>query len=130
MPAYNFQEPFVPLILSGLKRTTIRRTAVEPGKPAHLFTGLRTVQCRRLGKSEVVQCAPIVIGCKDNGAPDIKLRARKLSLFDANDLAQGDGFVDAADMVKWFEKTYKLPVNYTGCAQDVFSGFLIEWAPL
>ena len=130
MPAYNFQEPFVPLILSGLKRTTIRRTAVEPGKPAHLFTGLRTAQCRRLGKSEVVQCAPIVIGRKDNGGPDIKLRERKLSLFDADILAQQDGFIDAADMVKWFEKTYKLQVNVSGCAQTIFSGYLIEWAPL
>ena len=60
----------------------------------------------------------------------LKLRERKLSLFDADILAQQDGFIDAADMVKWFEKTYKLQVNVSGCAQTIFGGYLIEWAPL
>lgn len=130
MPAYNFQEPFVPLILNGSKCTTIRGREAKVGALAYLFTGMRTKACVKLGVSEIIFCKPIALGRSDSGMATVKLANRKLSVFDADVVAMSDGFLTSIEMVKWFEKTYKLPVNNTGCAHDVFNGYLIEWAPL
>ena len=127
MPAYNFQSRFAPPILSGAKFTAIRRNPAKVGSTAYLFTGMRTKACKLLGYSEIVRCDHITIGRKDNGMANIKLGSRQLSVIAANDIARRDGFDTAEDMVEWFEATYKLPINRTGCAHDVFDGFLIEW---
>ena len=130
MPAYNFQKQFAPLILSGSKCTTIRGREAKVGSLAYLFTGMRTKACARLGISEIIYCRPITVGRKNNGQANIKLNGQQLSVFDADSIAMSDGFLTAKELVEWFEATYKLPVNRSGCAHDVFRGFVIEWAPL
>lgn len=128
MTTYNFEPRFAPLILSGAKFSTIRRTAAVVGSTAHLFTGMRTKDCQRLGAHEIIACRPIMLGRKDNGQVSIKLGARQVSLSEMMAIALGDGFHTPAEMVSWFEKTYDIPTNYSGCAHDVFSGFQITWS--
>jgi hypothetical protein len=130
MPAFNFQNRFAPLILSGTKRSTIRSREAKVGTMAYLFTGMRTKACKRLGQSLIIACTPIVIGYKDNGEARIKLASHQLTVKEAASLAITDGFDSAREMVKWFETTYKVPANHSGCGHDVFSGFLIDWVGL
>lgn len=130
MPAYNFQPRFAPLILGGAKLTTIRRKAAVVGATAHLFTGLRTKECQRLGQHEIIACKPITLGRKDNGQASMSLGKRALPVAEMTAIANSDGFHTTLEMVQWFETTYQVPANHTGCAHDVFSGFLIAWSPL
>lgn len=130
MPAYNFQPRFAPLIMSGVKSSTIRSRDAWIGDIAYLFTGMRTKNCQRLGQSPIIKCKPIAIGYKDNGQARIKLSSQQLSVDKAESLAVADGFESAIEMVKWFEATYKVPANHSGCGHDVFTGFLIGWAAL
>lgn len=56
MPAYSFKERFVPMILDGSKRQTIRarrKNAPKPGQMAYLYYGMRTKNCRKLGEYEI-----------------------------------------------------------------------------
>jgi len=52
MPAYSFNERFVPMVVDGSKRQTIRafrlRQVPRIGQKAHLFFGMRTKNCRKL----------------------------------------------------------------------------------
>ena len=80
MPAYNFQPHFAPLILSGSKCTTIRGREAKVGATAYLFTGMRTKACKRLGQSEIVHCAPVLLAYdRHNDEPLIKLGATFLT---------------------------------------------------
>ena len=130
MPAYNFQPRFAPQILSGEKRTTIRSKPAKAGSPAHLFTGMRTKTCQRLGQSVVTDCLSVTLGWLDNGSPHITLGSRRLNHQQQISMAEADGFESPREMGKWFETTYKVPVNHSGCAHDVFAGFWIKWEPL
>jgi len=64
MPAYNFQEQFVPMILDGQKSHTIRRRRKHPtkvGDKLMLYTGMRTKQCKLIVMTECVKVEPIMI---------------------------------------------------------------------
>lgn len=64
MPAYSFQERFVPMILDATKKQTIRTRRIKgfarPGDPLYLYYGLRTKHCRKL-REEVCDDAVTVI---------------------------------------------------------------------
>jgi hypothetical protein len=65
MPAYNFQERFVPMILDGTKNQTIRsrrRHQAKPGDPLYLFSGMRTKWCKRLLDTTCINVQSIYIG--------------------------------------------------------------------
>jgi hypothetical protein len=57
MPAYSFQERFIPFIQEGSKNCTVRALRlgrvqhVKPGETIQLYTGLRTKHCRKIGKA-------------------------------------------------------------------------------
>ena len=130
MPAYNFQPRFAPPILSGAKRTTIRGKPAKVGGPAYLFTGMRTKACQRLGTSHVTDCLPVTLGWLGNGSPHITLGGRRLNFEQQVSMAAADGFETPREMLQWFQTTYKVPVNHSGCDHDVFAGFWIQWEPL
>jgi hypothetical protein len=118
MPSLNFQKQFAPAVRAGIrrrpggKRQTIRGRAIPEGAPLYLFTGMRTKQCRRLGKATCRRCRPITI----HGA-FVSVDGRMLDVGELIDLAHDDGFADCRAMKDWFQKTHGLP----------FVGWLIEW---
>ncbi|MEO8121681.1 MAG: hypothetical protein ABI606_20450 [Rhodoferax sp.] len=130
MPAYNFQNRFAPLVRSGSKKTTIRGREARIGSTAYLFTGMRTKACQRLGQSEIINCTPIKLGWRDNGCPRVQFRSQQLNTEQIAELAQGEGFSSAREMVSWFEKTYKQITHTNDGGADVYAGFLIDWIPL
>ena len=79
----------------------------------HLFTGMRTKACRRLGACEVRSTMPIeIVSAKDwysNGTRVFKP--------ESEEIARDDGFESTAELVAWFEKTHGLP----------FRGVVIRW---
>jgi hypothetical protein len=117
MPSLNFQKQFVPKILSGDKRQTIRAKRKHPIKvndKLYLFTGLRTKNCQRLFDTVCREIKDIEI--QKDGI--IWLDNDKLSNYeDLNELAQSDGFKNWWEMIDWFKKIHGLP----------FYGQLIRW---
>ncbi|HVI07016.1 MAG TPA: ASCH domain-containing protein [Candidatus Binatia bacterium] len=114
MGIYNFQSRFVPFILAGHKRHTIREERVHPDKPGnvlHLYTGLRTKHARLICR---VKCAAI---------EDIEIRASRriyiqgsvLDRYEAEALARSDGFESFDDMMAFWNG--RLP----------FKGQIIHW---
>ena len=120
MPSFNFQKQFADDVESGVKRQTIRGKRKNPprvGQTAHLFTGLRTKNCRKLGAHRINTVADVVIhsDCvliRQCWWQTVLVRKKKL-----NEFAVADGFKDWNQMRAWFQKTYSLP----------FGGDLIKW---
>lgn len=123
MPAYNFKDQFVPLVLSGIKRTTIRQKRKRPtvvGDRLYLFNRMRQSKCRLFKDTECVKVTPIKIatsGC----AVLVGLGWDHLILTDAKvaALAKADGFPNSEEFRKFFFDTYG----------PNFVGELIEWKP-
>lgn len=64
MPSINFRPGFVPLILDGRKRQTIRQTLRRPykvGDRLFMYTGLRTAYCKKIGEAVVDRVSQILI---------------------------------------------------------------------
>ncbi|MCK9402935.1 MAG: hypothetical protein M0Q26_06020 [Chitinophagaceae bacterium] len=65
MPAYSFQERFVPLVLNGTKRQTIRtrreKGYAKKGDTLYLYFGLRTKYCRKLREEVCTDARSIAI---------------------------------------------------------------------
>lgn len=129
MPAYNFQARFSPLVASGQKRCTIRGRAAQPGQTAHLFTGMRTKACKRLGQGRITACTPIEIG-NHNGSAKCKLKGRFITFKAFEALAKQDGFTGVAEMAAWFAITYGQKTRAMLEWTPYFTGFLIEWEPV
>lgn len=113
MIAINFSPEFVDDILSGKKRQTIRRTLrCKIGDSLQLYTGQRTKACRKIADAV----------CTDTDY--CAIRPEYITFGDADkhpsadEFARADGFVDYADMVKWFQTKYD---------QRCFIGHVIKW---
>lgn len=135
MPAYSFKERFVPMILDGTKRQTIR--ALRTGRQGHamagdtvyLYFGMRTKWCKKLGESKCTGSQPIEI--LQNGEIwlyDNQLRLNAIRITDKNAFAWDDGFrpegstrenpARAFDlMITFWMRTHSLP----------FKGWVIYW---
>jgi len=127
MPAYSFKERFVPLILSGEKKQTIRnkrKGQAKPGNPLYLFYGMRTKWCKRLLDTTCTAVKSIEI--KRTGS--VYINGRKLTNMEKNILAYDDGFRHEDDllrgyggcfqiMLRWWKQTHELP----------FKGDIIYW---
>ena len=129
MPAYNFQARFAPKVLDGSKRSTIRGRAAKVGSTAYLFTGMRTKACQRLGRGEIIHCAPITLGYDHESEPFATLLDDVLDEAAFNQLAIDDGFDCPRAMLAWFKTTYDTatPVVHADGSRIVFKGFLITW---
>lgn len=121
--AYSFAERFAPLVESGEKRHTIRKTdkGVNPGGTAYLYT---ETEYMKLGEGRIVSVRPIEVRRHAGGEPHVAifrddatmtsdyLAGEQLDVF-----AKADGFADGEEMVAWFEQKDGLP----------FYGFIHEW---
>lgn len=125
MPALNFQKLFVPLIISGHKRQTIRalrkdgRPPAKPGDRLRLYAGMRSKECELVAEVEVVSCLPVRIfgtGYEVTHDEDEIEYWHGLSLYS---FARLDGFLNWVEMRDWFERTHGLP----------FEGWLVRWEP-
>ena len=117
MGLYNFQKQFVPAILEGRKRHTIRAERAhpdEPGDTMHLYTGLRQKGAQLIGRPK---CAKVqIIEINSNG--HITIDGERLLIDEMEALAKADGFDGYARMMEFW--TGRLP----------FKGNIFHWEPL
>jgi len=120
MALYGFRERFAPAIEDGSKRQTIRarrkdKRVPKPGEILHLYTGLRTKQCRKLGMSPCLDVRNVMI---DNIA--VSIDGEYLSGMARNKFAIADGFGSWEEMRTFFDLEHGLP----------FEGHVIRWKEL
>lgn len=123
MALYNFQKRFVPMILSGEKRHTIRAKrarATRPGEMLHLYTGLRQKGAQLLMRTVCTMVDVITIGI--DGVVWIEsldlfhyIHRYKLETDERERLAVADGFSNFAEMMDFWKG--RLP----------FRGEIIHW---
>ncbi|MBX9750884.1 MAG: hypothetical protein K5Q68_14950 [Roseococcus sp.] len=160
MVAYSFQKRFIGQVLAGLepgpwlpgmKRHTLRAPRegrsqhARPEQPVHLYTAMRTKQCRQLGRSVcrlqmpvrlVWDGASLGIARNEGAAPRSRvgdlapvvqhlLSNPPLVCFSGEFMerfARTDGFQDAAEMTAFFEP----PAGQEAVALEMV---LIAWSP-
>ena len=70
MPAYSFQERFIPMILDGSKCQTIRKRRekgyAKPGDTLYLYFAMRTKWCRKLREEKCTNARTIIITAEGN----------------------------------------------------------------
>ncbi len=111
MPAYNFKAQFAAAVERGEKTQTIRAPRknghAQVGGKVHLYTGMRTKSCRRLGigrctRSSAIHITPTGISISQDGSQDdgddIWLAGT-----DADDFAIRDGFTDFKALLDFFK---------------------------
>ena len=104
MPAYNFRERFVPMILDGSKHHTIRRRRKRPTKPGdvlRLYTGMRTKECKLIASMQCTSVVPVKI-YPDTGS--VVLDGKPLSEMEVVMFASRDGFPDVYDFFEFFQR--------------------------
>lgn len=133
MAAFNFQQRFKPMILSGRKHHTIRAERKDgrrpkPGERLHLFCGMRTKAIERLADPTCTKVADIrldlsrdLLYIEGHGHVfklDIWIEETLLDLDEAESLAFHDGFDSLAEMTGfWDMKLFP------------FNGFITFWNP-
>lgn len=132
MPAYSFQEQFVPFILDESKDYTVRSERAgrsrhaRPGEKIYLYYGMRTKWCRKIGEATCSWVEEITI--TEKGIIVREAEDRKLSEIECDEFAWKDGFrlegttlarpINAFHhMLHFWRKTHKLP----------FKGVVIYW---
>jgi uncharacterized protein YqfB (UPF0267 family) len=124
MVAYSFNKMFVPPILAGTKRQTIRaerKRHARPGDRLQLYRGMRTKQCALIAVATCIDVQPIHLQIAY--PPHAAFDGKQLKLLEGlDDFARADGFEDWQAMRQFWE------VNHPG--QAAFSGVLIRWGDL
>ncbi len=133
MPAYSFQERFIPSIKDGSKTHTIR--APRKGRSRHamagdelyLYYGMRTKWCRKIGEATCWRTERIIIDTDKivlEGAPTFTMQSvSALDAFAWSDGFRPDGSTEdnpsgAWDlMLRFWRQTHELP----------FQGVVIYW---
>lgn len=121
MGLYNFQSRFVPKILSGEKKHTIRATRANPDKAGnmlHLYTGLRQKGARLLMRVPCVKVEEIEIkdgAFGDENHASVTIDGVKLDRGERESLARRDGFANFEEMIQFWRG--RLP----------FKGHIIHW---
>jgi len=118
MPALNFKKQFAADVEKGIKRQTIRAHRKDcrnpqPGQTLYLYTGMRTLFCRKLKEAECLSVEQIYIGL----GYDISLGSGEIDLAEENAIIAADGFKTRHEFFGFFETVHGLP----------FNGFLIKW---
>lgn len=130
MVAYNFQSWSAPLVESGEKGHTIRAPRrnrhAQPGDRLQLFTGQRTVNCRKLVVPDPVcwqifgiQIEPWLSGMCRKPGPAVIIHGKTLEPEELELLAIGDGFPSVSALFEFFPKP--LPIGqerYLICWQE------------
>ena len=124
MVAYSFKQQFVAPILSGAKRQTIRadrKRHAREGELLQLYTGMRTRQCRLIGRAVCDGIVPIRLQLRDLPLVwrgDETLHTKE----DLDTFARSDGFADWPAMRAFWRDNHP--------DAPVFSGILIVWRDL
>jgi hypothetical protein len=133
MVAYSFKKRFGPPILAGIKAQTIRadrKRHARPGELVHLFTGMRTRQCRRLGETPCLSVEPIRIELpRARRVPEVlifdaggALAQHYLTARALQNFARADCFADFDELHAFWRAEHP--------GVDTFRGVLIRWQPL
>lgn len=127
MVAYSFKEMFVPKILSGTKRQTIRavgkRRHARSGEELQLYTGMRTRNCRLIARAICDNAHPIRLAFSGRGGSAIIATGSGLEPIENLDaFARLDGFDDWTMMRNFFWAEHR--------AFGGFEGVLIIWRPI
>lgn len=128
MVAYNFQRRFEPGIRAGLKRRTIRAPRAgrarhaRPGDELQLFTGLRTRDCRLIGRATCTGVSTVLILPTSTG---VLVYVDEQPTPDLEAFARADGFASATDFQVFWRETH-------GLCRDSrpFEGTIIMWGEL
>lgn len=125
MVAYNFQQGFAPRILDGSKVQTCRlvgkRRHARQGEELQLYTGLRTVSTRLLGRARCESTASFRLGLAGPGSlflDGFPVRGDELTEF-----AIRDGFDSWSQMLEWMCFTH-------GEKSEQLLGIVIRWGAL
>jgi hypothetical protein len=125
MVAYSFKRQFVEPIRAGTKRQTIRaerQRHARPGEEVQLYTGMRTRQCRLIGRATCTAVTPI--GLYFGARPFTQIGGvDAFGLLYLDIFAQADGFMHWADLVAFWR------ANHPDVG-DVFAGILVQWGDL
>lgn len=126
MPAYNFKPQFAELIRNRQKRHTIRaRGKRKPPKvddTLHLYTGMRTSECRKIGEFRCSGVAMITIDTERRQVRvprmiGVTLTMWELDQAEVDSLAKFDGFESTDAFFAWFQANHGKSL----------SGYLIFW---
>jgi hypothetical protein len=120
----NFKAQFVPAVENGTKPHTIRALRRDghdplPGDMLHLYYGLRTKGVRLLRREACEYAHELMIQPSAGNVHHVFLGGRPMEQAMIEQLAQFDGFTNADEFVRFFEKNHGLP----------FTGLLIGWFP-
>jgi hypothetical protein len=117
MAAYNFKPRYVPHILSGRKRHTIRdegkRRHARPGERMQLYTGMRTKACKKIMPDPICTKVETI----ELHQFTVRIEGHILFADECEALAWADGFENFAEMHAFFAP--RMP----------FKGKLIHWRP-
>lgn len=133
MPAYSYQERFIPFILDGSKDHTVRAERAgrsrhaRPGDTLYLYFGMRTKWCRKIGEAICSKVESIIIS-----VDSIKLNGQNLSWEELHRFAWKDGFRPEGStleqpwgawtlMVRWWKETNGLD------GEHPWTGVVIYW---
>lgn len=113
----GFKKQFAPLVLSGEKKQTIRayrkRRPFRVDDTLHIYTGLQTKNCRKLGEAVCIEVSEIII----RPDPEIWVGGIWYNDHQMYSMAHNDGFKTIEDFMTFFINTHGLP----------FKGQLIKW---
>jgi hypothetical protein len=126
MVAYSFRPRFVDPIRAGSKRQTIRaerKRHARPGEELQLYTGMRTRQCKLIGRAKCQDVIAVTLLFNDADSEAEGVIAPGFVVADGRDaFAHRDGFAT------WSELKAFWRVSHPGI--DEFTGVLITWGPL
>ncbi len=107
MPALGYKKQFAQPIRDGWKRTTIRqerkKNPIRVGDTLHMFTGMRTKQCEKIGMYRCKSVRPIIIEPKKKF---ITLDGHPCSELAIQGIVHGDGFSSVDAFFAFFEQNY------------------------
>jgi len=121
MVAYSFNRRFVGHIRSGAKTQTVRaerKRHARQGEALQLYTGMRTSNCKLIGRATCAGVEPIRF---DFDAQEVTIGGNPpmVELGDLDAFAQRDGFDDFRGLVEFWRE------HHSGVQQ--WEGVLIRW---
>lgn len=123
MVAYSFKERFALPIETGRKRQTIRadrKRHARPSEELQLYTGMRTRNCRLVGRATCLHVAPIALLLDAD-----EVRLTSVNIVNAGGLdafARDDGFDDWSALKQFWAEQHP--------GQSHFNGVFIAWGDL
>ena len=150
MPAYSFQERFVPMVCDGSKTQTIRRRRkkgfAKKGDRIYFYFGMRTKWCRKLGEGICVKVQTIMIGTDSiirlwdgrlddfeienmmNSMPGCRLPHQILNNHQQDAFAWNDGFRPGGSTKEDPGSAYELMISWWKQTHSLpFIGDVIFW---